>query len=486
MVRGLIVITLFCCIILRSNRSYAQSFDVVVAADGSGRYTSIADALRNRTLTDRLFIKNGTYREKLSIGSTLSGVSIIGESKEGVIIEWDDYSGDADNHTTGTSYTVQLTGNDLYLANLTIKNTAGNVGQAVAIHTKGSRQVFKNCKFEGFQDTYYAHSGMQYNVDCEVIGATDFIFGDATSVFQNSDIICVSGGQYITAPADTKLITQVDGQNFYHGLLFLESNILAGDGVGAEAYYLGRPWQANSSSVYVNCRYDDHIRSAGWSEWNDNNHLSAVFAEYGNVDMEGNAVDVSSRVDWSKQLTSAEAENYYNIDYFLDGWDPIAVTMAPSSPSGLAQDMSYEGKGFSMTWDVVEDVAGYVVFRNGDAYAFPTESVYTDTLLTDGDEISVKTVAPSGELSQMSESLTLESVLSTPYIIEQGLSYKYHGRELAFDELVSIEVYTLAGKIVKAGGFHRKLELSDLRSGLYVIWARSHRTGEQLVLKVAL
>ena len=251
----------------------AQVYDFVVAKDGSTRYSTIKLALDkvpasspNRTL---IFVKNGVYEEKVWVYANKKNVSIIGESVDGVVISWDDYSGKTSGMSTADSYTLLVEGDDFYGENLTIKNTAGNVGQAVAVRTTGDRQIFKNCKFIGFQDTYYAHKKRQYNVDCYVEGATDFIFGDATTVFENSTINSVKGGQYITAPNDTKLIsTTASGDPFYHGLLFLECLLTADEDVPANSYYLGRPWGAPGSAVYIDCTLGEHIRPAGWSEWN--------------------------------------------------------------------------------------------------------------------------------------------------------------------------------------------------------------------------
>jgi len=40
-----------------------------------------------------VFIKNGTYREKLTIPAWVTNVSFVGESKENTIIVYGDYSG---------------------------------------------------------------------------------------------------------------------------------------------------------------------------------------------------------------------------------------------------------------------------------------------------------------------------------------------------------------------------------------------------------
>ena len=48
-------------------------------------------------------------------------------------------------HSTYTSYTVLVEAPDIILENLTIRNTAGRVGQAVALNVQGDRFVCRNC-----------------------------------------------------------------------------------------------------------------------------------------------------------------------------------------------------------------------------------------------------------------------------------------------------------------------------------------------------
>jgi pectinesterase len=40
---------------------------------------------------------------------------------------------------------------------VTSENTAGEIGQAVALRTTGDRGVFRHCRFLGWQDTLYTH-----------------------------------------------------------------------------------------------------------------------------------------------------------------------------------------------------------------------------------------------------------------------------------------------------------------------------------------
>src|SRR5690606_25676134 len=114
--------------------------------------------------TVTIHIKNGVYHEKLVIPSWKKNIALIGESKEKTIITNDDYSGKDfptkdftgnPKYSTYTSYTVLIQATDCSAENLTIANTAGRVGQAVALMIEADRVSIKNCNILGNQDTLY-------------------------------------------------------------------------------------------------------------------------------------------------------------------------------------------------------------------------------------------------------------------------------------------------------------------------------------------
>ena len=54
--------------------------------------------------------------------------------------------------------------------------------------SQSDRSVVSGCAIKGYQDTLYAKSGTQFYHECRIEGTVDFIFGDATVVFQDCDI----------------------------------------------------------------------------------------------------------------------------------------------------------------------------------------------------------------------------------------------------------------------------------------------------------
>src|SRR5258705_5118203 len=150
-----------------------------VAKDGSGDFKYIQDAIDAMRVYPlapiTLYIKNGVYNEKILLPSDNTDVTFIGESVEKTIINFNDHSGRG-KLTTFTSYTVKISGNRFRAENITFQNSAGPVGQALALYVDADKAVFKNCRFVGNQDTIYAsgENSRQLFTDCYVEGTTDF------------------------------------------------------------------------------------------------------------------------------------------------------------------------------------------------------------------------------------------------------------------------------------------------------------------------
>ncbi len=81
-------------------------------------------------------------------------------------------------------------------------DTAGPVGQALAVRVDDDRVAFKNCRFDGYQDTILDNRGRHYYDRCTVVGAVDFIFGGACSGYDHSNIVmCRDHSGELTAPS---------------------------------------------------------------------------------------------------------------------------------------------------------------------------------------------------------------------------------------------------------------------------------------------
>ena len=299
---------------------------IVVSPDGSGHYRTIQEAVNAvraySPVPITIFIKNGVYHEKLVIPTWVTGLTIIGESREKTIITNADFSGkpmhadttvSKEKFSTFNSYTVKVQGNDTHIENLTIENAAGRVGQGVALHVDGDRFVMRNCDLLGNQDTLLTanDTGKQYYQNCLIAGTTDFIFGNATVIFDHC-IIKSLMNSYVTAASTTP-------QQAY-GYVFLHCKLIANE--EATKVYLGRPWRAYAKVAFINCELGKHIRPEGWHNWdNAANESTAYYAEYGNT---GAGANTAQRVAWSHQLNASEAAGY-TIANIFGGWEPNTV-----------------------------------------------------------------------------------------------------------------------------------------------------------------
>lgn len=235
------------------------------------------------------------------MSSWTSEISFIGESRENTILTYDDYSGKPGSIKIGTSnsYTVLIEGNDFYAENLTFQNTAGPVGQALALNINADRVIINNCSLLGNQDTLFTSAGgkVNYFKDCYIEGTTDFIFGDATTLFENCTIHSKKNS-YITA-ASTR-------QESSFGYVFKNCKLTADE--NTTQVYLGRPWKSYAKTVFMNCEMGKHIRPEGWHNWSKPDaEKTAFYAEY---NCSGPGFQPEKRVAWSHQLTKEEAKKY--------------------------------------------------------------------------------------------------------------------------------------------------------------------------------
>lgn len=298
--------------------AWAQDYqtEITVAKDGSGDFLTIQEAINvSKAFPDspvKITVRSGVYNEKVHVYSWNTNLSIVGDKNGKTVISYDDHFKRIDlgrNSTFHTS-TMKVEANDFYAANLTIQNTAGDVGQAIAIFVGGDRVAFENCQFLGNQDTMYltGENFRQYFKNCLVTGSTDFIFGNATALFDACEIRSKKAS-YVTAASTV--------QTSDFGFVFIGCR-LTNEDLAKVSTYLGRPWRNFAKTVFINCELGEHIHPEGWKEWNSDG--SVLYAEYGNTGLGSN---VSERVNWSQQLTKVEAMEY-TISNIFRGWKPDA------------------------------------------------------------------------------------------------------------------------------------------------------------------
>ena len=308
------LLTFILLLTLPSTASAAGKYDnpdtIVVARDGTGEFRTVDEAIEVcRAFMDYhkvIYIKRGTYKEKLIIPSWLQNIELCGEDAEQTVITYDDHAnikvllGTAEprHQAMGTfrTYTLKIEGNDITLKNLTIENNSARLGQAVSLHTEGDRIKVINCRIIGHQDTIYTGvAGTRlYFKDCYICGTTDFIFGPSTAWFEACTIESLINS-YVTAASTPK--------DQPYGYIFNNCRLIAAEGV--DKVYLGRPWRDYGYTLFMNCDLGRHIRPEGWHHWEKQREQTARYLEYNN---RGEGAATKGRAAWSRQLTKKEAE----------------------------------------------------------------------------------------------------------------------------------------------------------------------------------
>jgi pectinesterase len=310
---------LFLTFILTGQLADAQVKRWVVAQDGTGNYKTIQAAFNAIPLNNKkpilIYVKKGTYREKLYLDSTRNFVTLEGEDKFTTIVTWNDHTGkvspSGDTVNTRSSWSCKIRADNFTARNITFENDAGfTAGQAVAMESDGDKAIFKNCRFIGNQDILFTNNerSRQYYELCYIEGTTDFIFGSSTVWFQQCHIHSKKNS-HVTAASTPK--------EHPYGYVFNDC-VLTGD-TSIHSASLGRPWRPYGSVIYMHCYIGPHIREEGWSNWNTTDYYkTARYSEYNNY---GPGSDPVKRVAWSKQLTEQEAKQV-TLKNVFPAWDP--------------------------------------------------------------------------------------------------------------------------------------------------------------------
>ena len=316
----------------------------IISKDGTGDFTSIQQAVDAVPAGNRspviLLVRMDTWHEKVIINK--DNIRLIGEARDRTVITNSGCAKDLgpDGREKGTflSYTLLVTGDNVEVENLTIRNDAGDgsvVGQAVAVYAAGDRGMWRNCRMIAAQDTLFCGPtmpkvakdalprlipegvisvgdcplvlGRQYFEDCWIQGDVDFIFGPYRCWFERCTLYMNRRGGWYTA-ANTP-------ESAPYGMVFHRCR-LTGECSEGEAY-LGRPWRAYARTVFLHCEMDECVSPQGFADWEGGCSITDRCGEYGTT---GARADQSRRHPKQKRLTDAEAA-VLTIPEVLGGYD---------------------------------------------------------------------------------------------------------------------------------------------------------------------
>lgn len=305
----------------------------VIAPDGSGDFRSLQEAVDALPMPNRepctLLIRPGEYSGRVIVNRDHLHIRAEDPLTTALIHHGSARDLNAQGMEKGTflSYTLLVTGNDVTVENLTIRNDAGDgrlVGQAVAVYAAGDRDRWINCRFIACQDTLFCGPtmpkvqadalprtvpsgvpsvgdcppvmGRQFFQGCFIQGDVDFIFGPYACLFEDCTLFMNERGGWYTA-ANTPEADPI-------GLVFLHCR-LTGACAPGEAY-LGRPWRAFARTVFLACDMDEHVAPAGFADWDETRVVTERYGEYASY---GSGGDPARRHPDGKMLTKAEADS---------------------------------------------------------------------------------------------------------------------------------------------------------------------------------
>ncbi|KAJ8447539.1 hypothetical protein Cgig2_031152 [Carnegiea gigantea] len=295
--------------------------DVVVAADGSGDFKTIGEAVNAAPKKSEkryvIYVKAGVYEENVVISKNVWNVMMYGDGMDKSVV-----SGKlnfVDGTPTFSTATVAVAGRGFIAKDMGFKNTAGaEKHQAVAFRSGSDKSIFYRCFFDGYQDTLYAHSNRQFYRECTITGTIDFMFGNAAVVFQKCNIQPRQpmSNQFNTITAQGK-----KDPNQNTGISIQKCTVSALGQVTVPTY-LGRPWKEFATTVIMQSEIGPVVHPLGWIGWvNGVEPPSTIFyAEYQNS---GPGPDVTKRVKWAgyKPTISADEASKYTVGNLISGND---------------------------------------------------------------------------------------------------------------------------------------------------------------------
>ncbi|KAJ8767277.1 hypothetical protein K2173_017321 [Erythroxylum novogranatense] len=311
---------------------YEPSEVITVAADGSGNFSKIGDAINfaPNNSYDRIiiYVKEGVYEENVEIPSQKTNIVLLGDGTDVTFITGN--RSVADGWTTFRSATLAVSGDGFLARDITIDNSAGpEKHQAVAVRLNADLSAMYRCTINGYQDTLYVHSFRQFYRECDISGTVDYIFGNAAVVFQACNIISrmPMPGQFTVITAQSR-----DSLDEDTGISMQNCSVLATSDLysnsGSVKSYLGRPWRIYSTTVFMESYIDDFIDPEGWSQWSGDQGLDTLY--YGEYNNYGPGSDTDNRVTWSGyHVMDYDDASNFTVSYLISGNEWLESTTIP-------------------------------------------------------------------------------------------------------------------------------------------------------------
>ncbi|VVB00069.1 unnamed protein product [Arabis nemorensis] len=300
---------------------------VVVGHYGVANFRTIQAAIDSIPFSNsnwiKIYLKQGTYNEKIVIPKEKQKIIMQGSNASEVIIQYNDagLSNSSGPFTVNAEYFVAV--------NITFKNTFtkrtpiilyDEIKVAPSIILMADKAWFYGCSFISVQDTLADLLGRHYFLNCYIEGAIDFIWGRGQSIYQKCTIyvrgvtsteVVKDGGMllgFITAQGR-------ESEQDTSGFVF-NNCVIKGNGKA----FLGRAYRGYSRVVFYGTNMLNVIVPQGWNAWYYKGQEDLfTFSE---VNCIGEGAEKKGRVSWEKNLSAEVVDFLIEPKTFIneDGW----------------------------------------------------------------------------------------------------------------------------------------------------------------------
>ena len=309
----------------RTKSPRANSKRLTVSADGNGDFNTVQGALdfvpdhgKQRVTIN---VRNGVY-EEIVYARNKENVTLLGESQDKTIVRYANNevfnphpANIRTNPEAGTfpsrRAAVAIDNcNDIHILNMTLQTTLQ--GQAEGLLINGDRNILSHVTVIGSGDALQAN-GRIYMVDSTINGGGDTILGRGTLFCERCTI------------KSRSVMMWPRNHEGVHGDIFKDSTFV---GI-QDATTIARSPRNESFTypfaevVLLNATLVN-IAPEGWSDADKGGNVH--FWEYQSKNSDGTPVDVSRRVQWSRQLDKVKdaklISDYSRPEFVLAGWKP--------------------------------------------------------------------------------------------------------------------------------------------------------------------
>ncbi len=433
------------------------SYDFIVPDDGTFRQAlAAASARTDKNVRYRIFIRKGSYLIPADEGSVTGSdgksypsattsvntpnLSIIGEDMDQTeLYNRHDNFKLIEGLNKANFISFGSAAKNMYVQDIAFKNgchwdESGNGdGRCPALADEGDKNIFKNFKLVGWQDSYLSNNqnARYYFETSELHGAVDYMCGKGDVFYQQCKLVIERNAVPLCAPSQARK----------YGYVYVDCEVSSASPGHYKDFTLGRPWGSGTpGAIFINLTVGPtvNLSAEGWSEMSGGYPMR--FAEYGTKTATGTFLDLSQRKKVfgdshaNNPVLSAEEAADYSIAKVMGGdddWDPTYFTEQAQAP-----EISYADG--SLTWQDSPYAFLYAIVKNGSVIAFTQNSSYAVTPV-EGDVYGIRAANEMGGLGTISnllsfnadgEAVSLLETLSEPAVVSVQV-YSPDGRRLS-------------------------------------------------------